>query len=213
MNSRFRFWEPNGRHHLVFRPHHYLMIVCMKILDKFGKMSGQSINADKSMVCFSPKTPTHQRDVENELFHMKVVENLDSYLGLPIPDGKKKSYAFKSIVNRTASRINSWSKRLLSSAGKEIFVKVVIQSIPTYAFSIFLAPNGVAWGIGFKDLHLFNVALLGRQVWRLIECKDTLCYKVLSAKYFPNGDIFHPKKIDKPSFTWQSIFKATWNVE
>ncbi|KAA3469211.1 reverse transcriptase [Gossypium australe] len=63
-------------------------------------------------------------------------------------------------------------------------------------------------GIGFRDLHLFNVALLGRQVWRLLTCKDTLCYELLSAKYFSNVDIFHPKNIDKPSFTWQSISKA-----
>ncbi|KAA3457072.1 reverse transcriptase [Gossypium australe] len=228
---------------------------CMKILDSFRRMSGQSINANKSMVCFSLKTPIHQKVEANGLFRMKVVDNLDSYLGLPIPVGKKKSEAFKSIMNRTANRINSWSKRLLSSAGKEIFVEAVIQSIPTYALFVFLAPSGVlsdiksmigrvwwgggdkqkvwsrlSWdrlcfpksmgGIGFKDLHLFNVALLGRQVWRLIECKDTLYYRVLSAKYFPNGDIFHLKKIDKPSFTWKSISKAAdmlrdgfgWNV-
>lgn len=63
-------------------------------------------------------------------------------------------------------------------------------------------------GIGFRDLRHFNVALLGRQVWRLISCKDTLCFKVLSAKYFPEGDVLHPKQIDNPSFTWQSIAKA-----
>lgn len=28
---------------------------------------------------------------------------------------------------------------------------------------------------------------------------------MLNAKYFTNGDIFHPKCIDKPSYTWQSI--------
>jgi len=27
MNSRFGFWEPNGRQYLVFWPQHYLMIV------------------------------------------------------------------------------------------------------------------------------------------------------------------------------------------
>ncbi|KAA3470357.1 reverse transcriptase [Gossypium australe] len=114
---------------LFIRNHRSKVEACMKILDNFEKMSGQRINVDKSMVCFSPKTPIPQRAATNELFHIKVVDNLDSYLGLPISVGKKKSDAFKSIVNRTTSRINSWSKRLLSSAGKEIFVKSVIQSI------------------------------------------------------------------------------------
>ncbi|KAH1072881.1 hypothetical protein J1N35_025209 [Gossypium stocksii] len=58
-----------------------------------------------------------------------------------------------------------------------------------------------------KDLRIFNIALLGRQVWCLINCRDT-CFKVLSAKYFLDGDVFHPKNMDKPSYTWQSIAKA-----
>lgn len=62
--------------------------------------------------------------------------------------------------------------------------------------------------------------LLGRKVWRLISCRDTLCYKVFSAKYFPDGDVLRSKRIDKPSFVWKSIVKAAsilydgfgWNV-
>ncbi|KAH1082270.1 hypothetical protein J1N35_022031 [Gossypium stocksii] len=63
-------------------------------------------------------------------------------------------------------------------------------------------------GLGFHDLLLFNLSLLGRQVWRLTQFKDTLYYKVLSSKYFPNGNIFWPKEVDKPSYTWSGIFKA-----
>ncbi|KAA3470678.1 reverse transcriptase [Gossypium australe] len=190
---------------------------CMQILHNFERMSGQSINMDKSMVYFSPKTPMAQRDLVHGLLRMKVVDNIDCYLGLPTMVGKKKTEAFRSIVNRTAGKVNSWSKHLLSSAGKEIFIKTVIQVIPTYAFSVFLAPKGVieeihsmighiwwgggersrgwsmlAWdrmcfpngmgGLGFRDLHLFNLALLGRQVRRLINCTNTLCYKISVSK-------------------------------
>ncbi|KAA3461316.1 reverse transcriptase [Gossypium australe] len=51
-------------------------------------------------------------------------------------------------------------------------------------------------GLGFRDLHLFNLALLGRQVWRLLNHRDTLWYQ------------FHPKAVDKPSYTWSSINTA-----
>ncbi|KAB2075173.1 hypothetical protein E1A91_A07G212300v1, partial [Gossypium mustelinum] len=68
-------------------------------------------------------------------------------------------------------------------------------------------PKGMG-GMGFRDLHLFNLALLGRQVWRLMTQQDTLCFKVLSAKYFPDGDVFRYKQSDKLSFTWKSIAKA-----
>ncbi|KAK8328756.1 hypothetical protein V6Z11_A11G271200 [Gossypium hirsutum] len=68
-------------------------------------------------------------------------------------------------------------------------------------------PKGMG-GISFRDMHLFHIALFSRQVWRLMQFKDTLCFKVLSAKYFSEGDVLRPKKCDKPSFTWSSIAKA-----
>ncbi|KAH1047679.1 hypothetical protein J1N35_038463 [Gossypium stocksii] len=51
-------------------------------------------------------------------------------------------------------------------------------------------------GVGFRDLWLFNLALLGQQVWWLISQKDTLCFQVLSSKYF-----FDAKALDK-GFSW-----------
>ncbi|MFQ6626761.1 hypothetical protein Gotur_005640 [Gossypium turneri] len=63
-------------------------------------------------------------------------------------------------------------------------------------------------GLGFQDIHLFNLTLLGRQVRRLINNKDTLCYKVLSSKYFPARNIFNSKKVDRSSFTWRCTATA-----
>ncbi|KAK5845498.1 hypothetical protein PVK06_001688 [Gossypium arboreum] len=68
-------------------------------------------------------------------------------------------------------------------------------------------PKGMG-GIGFRDMYLFNISLLGRQVWWLMLFKDTLCFKVLSAKYFSVRDVLRPKYYEKPSFTWSSIAKA-----
>lgn len=42
-------------------------------------------------------------------------------------------------------------------------------------------------GIGFKDLRLFNQALLARQAWSLLEYPDSLCARMLKAKYYPRG--------------------------
>lgn len=114
-----------------------------RILDTFEKMSGQSINLEKSIVYFSPNTLMPQCMTLGRLLKMKVVDKLDGYLGLPIPVGKKKFSVFQSILDHTASRINSWSKCLFSNGGKEIFFKSILQAIPTYTFSVFLAPKGV----------------------------------------------------------------------
>lgn len=62
--------------------------------------------------------------------------------------------------------------------------------------------------MGFKDIRLFNVALLGRQIWCLVNNKDTLCFTVLSAKYFPSGDPFVSRQANKPSSVWSSFVEA-----
>jgi hypothetical protein len=44
-------------------------------------------------------------------------------------------------------------------------------------------------GLGFKDIENFNLAMLGKQVWRLLYNKDSIFYKVFKSKYFPNCTI------------------------
>ena len=63
-------------------------------------------------------------------------------------------------------------------------------------------------GMDFRDIQNFNNALLGKQVWRLLHHKDSLLYKVLSAKYFPNGSIMEASVHLRSSFAWRSILKA-----
>jgi hypothetical protein len=60
-------------------------------------------------------------------------------------------------------------------------------------------------GIGFRDIHLFNQALLARQAWRLIQKPTSLCARVLKAKYFPYGDILDTVFASDPSPAWQGI--------
>lgn len=44
-------------------------------------------------------------------------------------------------------------------------------------------------GIGFKELHFFNLALLAKQLWTLTQHADSLAYHLLKAKYFPRSTI------------------------
>jgi hypothetical protein len=61
-------------------------------------------------------------------------------------------------------------------------------------------------GMGFRDLHCFNLAMLAKQYWRLIAEPDSLCAKVLRAKYFPSSDILNCQLKKGSSYTWQSIW-------
>ena len=58
-------------------------------------------------------------------------------------------------------------------------------------------------GMGFWDIKKFNNALLAKQVWRLVHQKDTLLYKVFSARYFPNCSILDALIHLKCSYAWR----------
>ena len=44
-------------------------------------------------------------------------------------------------------------------------------------------------GFAFRDLHTFNMAMMARQGWHLLQNLDTLCGKVLKAKYFLDSSV------------------------
>jgi hypothetical protein len=60
-------------------------------------------------------------------------------------------------------------------------------------------------GIGFWDMRKFNQELLARQAWQLIQFPDSLCAKVLKAKYYPNADLVDTVFPSNASPTWRSI--------
>lgn len=98
---------------------------------------------------------------------------------------------------------------LLSKVGKEVFIKAVAQSIPTYTMAMFQLQvklcdeldalcarfwweqvrneRKIHWkswdklvipkkegGMGFHDLRAFNLAMLMKQGWRLLQEDDSL---------------------------------------
>lgn len=63
-------------------------------------------------------------------------------------------------------------------------------------------------GLGFRDLHLFNLAMLARQAWRLLQNPSSLCAQVLLAKYYPNSSILEAERKNDISYTWRSILKG-----
>lgn len=61
-------------------------------------------------------------------------------------------------------------------------------------------------GMGFRDVHSFNLALLVKQSWRLIEHNDSLCARVLRARYYANEDILNCDLKKGSSYVWRSIW-------
>lgn len=63
-------------------------------------------------------------------------------------------------------------------------------------------------GMGFRNLQGFNVAMLGKHIWKCIQNPQLLVSRVFRARYFPDVSILEARKGVKSSFIWTSIWQA-----
>jgi hypothetical protein len=60
-------------------------------------------------------------------------------------------------------------------------------------------------GMGFKDMMLFNQALLACEAWRLIQFPDSLCEHFVRTKILPIGNLIDAVFPENLSSTWHAI--------
>ncbi|KAF5447348.1 hypothetical protein F2P56_032905 [Juglans regia] len=215
----------------------------LHVLSTYEKASGQRLNKDKTAIHFSRNTSQENKDLILSTTGVHSAQSYERYLGLPALMGKSRTKSFKSILDKIRMKINSLKVRLFSQAGKEIFIKSVLQAMPTYSMAVFNLPGSLlkeinkllsnfwwgqveqerkihwtSWknmgrakaigGMGFRELHSFNLAMLAKQTWRLIHYPQALVSEVLKAKYFPHGQFLNAKLEHKPSYFWRSIMAA-----
>lgn len=59
------------------------------------------------------------------------------YLGLPSLIGKSKKRVFNFLKDRLWNKIQGWSVKCLSRAGKAVLLRSVAQAVPSYVMSCF----------------------------------------------------------------------------
>ena len=65
-----------------------------------------------------------------------------------------------------------------------------------------------AGGLGFKDLRNFNISMLAKHGWRLLNNVNPLVSKLMKSKYYSDTEFFNAILGVNPSFMWHSIMAA-----
>ena len=63
-------------------------------------------------------------------------------------------------------------------------------------------------GIGFRLIYEFNLALLAKQLWRLVQYPDSLVARVLKGRYYRMTSPLRALSTSSPSYVWTSISAA-----
>ena len=68
------------------------------------------------------------------------MERFEAYLGLSTLVGRTKYQIFSFLKDKVWKKLQGWKGMMLSRAEKEVLIKVVAQSIPTYTMGVFQLP-------------------------------------------------------------------------
>lgn len=105
----------------------------------YEKCSVQCASYKKSTILFSSNIEEVERSRLAALMGMRVSQNTDEYLSLPNIVGRRKEY-FQSISEKMFKELVVGAQEFCRK-GKEIFIKSVLQAIPSYAMPCFLLPR------------------------------------------------------------------------
>jgi len=76
-------------------------------------------------------------------------------------------------------------------------------------------------GMGFKDPASLNVAVLGKEVWKLQTNAYSLVSRLFKTRYFPNSNFFGAKIVTSLGYVWRNILSvkdvvkrgARWSID
>ncbi|XP_048491634.1 uncharacterized protein LOC125492926 [Beta vulgaris subsp. vulgaris] len=118
-------------------------LTIVDILNKYEAASRQKINYEKSEVSFSSGVSCEKKEELINLLQMRQVDRHQKYLGIPSIGGRSKKVLFRELLDRMWKKLRGWNEKLLSRAGKEVLIKAVIQTLPTYLMGVYKLPVAV----------------------------------------------------------------------
>lgn len=107
------------------------------ILQDYEVASGQKVNLQKSSIFFRKDCMEEVKDALKGVIGIQSEALSERYLGLPTAVGRSKDGTFKHVRECSSGKVVGWKGQGLSKAVKEVLIKSVLQSTPTYTMSCF----------------------------------------------------------------------------
>ncbi|KAM1019438.1 hypothetical protein ACFX13_041524 [Malus domestica] len=146
--------------------------------------------------------------------------------------GWSKNEALGFVKDRIIQTIQSWKHASISLSGRECDQKDKENKIHWRNWTA-VSTSKSSGGLGFRSLHDFNVALLSKQYWQIINNPTAFWARILCGRYFPRGlgvvcftfmklsYLFHDANIDRDRFyslvaffcweIWKARCQASFN--
>eukprot|EP00253_Pinus_taeda_P001986 PITA_01986 len=122
------------------------------IFDLFMKATGMQINTIKSQICVADLDRRERDRISNLFtFPLQPLDTPFKYLGFWLKLVAYKKEDWHWLIAKIEARINHWSFRWLSRAGRLTLLKSVLLAIPVYWVTLTWVPKGVLEKIRKKE--------------------------------------------------------------
>lgn len=111
------------------------------LLENYCQSSGQRINPAKSSIYFSKGCPENIRDEAKNDLNVHIGTLNEKYLGMPSDIGTSNISAFKYLKDVLWGKVKGWIEKIISTATKEISLRLVAQAVPFFSMSCFKLPR------------------------------------------------------------------------
>ncbi|XP_024190158.1 uncharacterized protein LOC112194141 [Rosa chinensis] len=165
-------------------------LMIRNVLNIYEKASGQQVNLQKSNVVFSGSVLPHLRVSMAQVLRVQVVDKHDKYLGIP-------TLVWQNLIQE----LHQLCAQFWWGSTDEK------KAMHWRAWDELCKPKSLG-GMGFRHLFAFNLAMLAKQGWRLIQNPNSLIGQLLKALYFPQSNFWEASLGSQPSYAWRSILQG-----
>ncbi|XP_058748653.1 uncharacterized protein LOC131621636 [Vicia villosa] len=169
------------------------------ILRGFEMVSGLRVNMLKSKL-YGIEIEHYFLQAASQFLCCKVDSIPFKFLGVVVGGNPRRARFWNPILDNMKAKLSPWIGRLLSIGGR-----VALKKGVDWISWATVCKHHEDGGLGVKDLDLFNIALLTKWLWRLLNNHEPSWKGILEARY----GTFHARILFKRQFGNKAM-ESTW---